>query len=57
MSVKMIEYLNKEADYKPTCTRCGYSVSPVWVLNEHEWVCEACLTKEEIKYILESYNA
>lgn len=50
MSIEFIDYLNKEADYKPQCHRCGYS-EHVWNINE-VWICKDCLTKEEAIQII-----
>lgn len=55
VKVGCIDYVNKGMDYKPTCWRCGWS-KPVWTLDD-EWVCEDCLTDEEIEYILNYYNS
>ncbi len=55
MDIKFIDYLNKDADYKPTCHRCNYS-NHVWEIN-NEWVCSDCLTKEEsIKIVKQLEN-
>ena len=59
MGIKIIKYLNEEADYKPSCDRCGYSITPVWILekdNKEEWVCRNCLSKQEKVDIIASYS-
>lgn len=44
--IKFIDYLNKDADFKPVCHRCGYR-DHVWSLDD-VWICKECLTKEEL---------
>ena len=53
-NINFIGYLNKEADYKPQCHKCGYS-SHVWSIND-EWICKDCLTEEEMKLIIEYFE-
>lgn len=56
MGIERIDYLNKEADYKPTCHRCGYNITPVWVFKDinknDEWVCQNCLSNDELDELL-----
>lgn len=57
MIVERIDYINEEADLKPTCYRCGYSMTPVWTIKdtdeEIEEVCKNCLTEEELEELKE----
>lgn len=52
MSIEFIDYINKEADYKPRCGRCGYTTQ-VWALNDDLWVCKDCLTKDELVMVVD----
>ena len=55
MFIERIDYLNKEADLKPTCYRCGYSMTPVWIFKDddiEEEVCQNCLTNDELDEVL-----
>lgn len=49
-NIKFIGYLNKKADYKPQCHRCGYS-SHVWSIDD-EWICKDCLTYDEMELLV-----
>lgn len=49
-----IDYINKESDLKPVCDRCLYR-NHVWNIDD-EYICEDCLTKDEIKMILDKHN-
>ncbi len=52
--LKFIDYINDEADYKPTCSRCGYN-DHVWVIDD-ELICKNCLTEKEKDFIIDSFQ-
>lgn len=53
--IKFIDYLNKEAYYKPQCHRCGHS-DHVWSIDG-EWICKDCMNiYEAISVIIEIEN-